>query len=62
MEFKKGKLYVQNAPYKKKITTPDSRQMLKMNTEEIKSVAEISLADGGSETSNLVLQKIVKTT
>ena len=50
MEFKKGKLHINNAPYAKKAKAPDAKQLLTMDYEQIKSIAEVHIADGGMET------------
>ena len=48
MEFKRGQLFVKNKPYQKKVKVPEYKQLLTMDSGDMRSISQISLADGGS--------------
>ena len=49
MEIKKGKLYVNEQMYRKKVHTPRARELLSMKEEDIQGISSKQLADGGTK-------------
>ena len=50
MIFKKGQLMVNNEPYKKKVTPPAAKKLLKMDTDDLTELKELQVAGGHTET------------